>query len=47
MLKIIIQVARVVIFKKTRNSTQYKFAKKYGLIQETEMEVKFYFETLT
>lgn len=28
-------------------STQYKFAKKYGLIQETEIEVKFYFETLT
>lgn len=28
-------------------STQYKFAKKYGLIQETEVEVKFYFETIT
>lgn len=27
-------------------STQYKFAKKYGLIQETDIEVKFYFETL-
>ncbi|SFO05296.1 hypothetical protein SAMN05421741_11844 [Paenimyroides ummariense] len=27
-------------------STQYKFAKKYGLINETEIEVKFYFETL-
>lgn len=27
-------------------STQYKFAKKYGLIKETEIEVKFYFETL-
>ena len=25
-------------------STQYKFAKKYGLIEETEIEVKFYFE---
>ncbi len=28
-------------------STQYKFAKKYGLVKETEIEVKFYFETLT
>ncbi len=27
-------------------STQYKFAKKYGLIKETEKEVKFYFEIL-
>lgn len=27
-------------------STQYKFAKKYGLVKETEIEVKFYFETL-
>ena len=27
-------------------STQYKFAKKYGLISENEIEVKFYFETL-
>jgi 5-methylcytosine-specific restriction endonuclease McrA len=27
-------------------STQYKFAKKYGLIQENNIEVKFYFETL-
>lgn len=27
-----------------RDSTQYKFAKRYGLIQETEIEVKFYFE---
>lgn len=27
-------------------STQYKFAKKYGLISETDIEVKFYFETL-
>ena len=26
-------------------STQYKFAKKYGLVTETEIEVKFYFET--
>lgn len=25
-------------------STQYKFAKKYGLVLETEIEVKFYFE---
>lgn len=28
-------------------STQYKIAKRYGLIQETGIEVKFYFETLT
>ena len=27
-------------------STQYKFAKKYGLVSETDIEVKFYFETL-
>lgn len=27
-------------------STQYKIAKRYGLIQETNIEVKFYFETL-
>jgi len=27
-----------------RYSTQYKFAKKYGLIQENGIEVKFYFE---
>lgn len=27
-----------------RDSTQYKFAKRYGLIKETETEVKFYFE---
>lgn len=27
-------------------STQYKFAKKYGLIKETEVEVKFYFEKI-
>ena len=26
--------------------TQYKIAKRYGLIQETNIEVKFYFETL-
>ena len=26
-------------------STQYKFAKKYGLITENDIEVKFYFET--
>lgn len=25
-------------------STQYKFAKKYGLVKETEIEVTFYFE---
>lgn len=27
-------------------STQYKFAKKYGLVRETAIEVKFYFETV-
>ena len=27
-------------------STQYKFAKRYGLVTETNMDVKFYFETL-
>lgn len=27
-----------------RDSTQYKFAKRYGLIQETEQPVKFWFE---
>jgi hypothetical protein len=27
-------------------STQYKIAKRYGLIQETGIEVKFYFETM-
>ena len=27
-------------------STQYKFAKKYGLISENDIEVVFYFETL-
>lgn len=27
-----------------RDSTQYKFAKRYGLIKEQEIEVKFYFE---
>lgn len=27
-------------------STQYKIAKRYGLIQETGIEVKFYFETI-
>lgn len=27
-----------------RDSTQYKIAKRYGLIKETEMEVKFHFE---
>jgi 5-methylcytosine-specific restriction endonuclease McrA len=39
------------IIKKFVNSlnlynNQYKFAKKYGLVQETEKEVIFYFETL-
>lgn len=28
-------------------STQYKFAKRYGLVQETEKEVKFYYETFS
>ena len=28
-------------------STQYKFAKKYRLIKETNTEVEFYFETIT
>ncbi len=27
-----------------RDSTQYKFAKRYGLVKETNAEVKFYFE---
>lgn len=27
-------------------STQYKFAKRYGLVTETDIEVKFYFETV-
>ncbi len=27
-------------------NTQYKFAKRYGLIKETEKEVVFYFETI-
>lgn len=27
-------------------STQYKFAKRYGLVSETEIDVKFYFETI-
>ena len=27
-----------------RDSTQYKFAKKYGLLKETEIQVKFWFE---
>jgi 5-methylcytosine-specific restriction endonuclease McrA len=27
-------------------STQYKFAKKYGLVIETDIDVKFYFESL-
>ena len=28
-------------------NTQYKFVKKYGLVTETKMEVKFYFETFS
>lgn len=28
------------------HSTQYKIAKRYGLVVETDIEVKFYFETL-
>jgi 5-methylcytosine-specific restriction endonuclease McrA len=28
-------------------STQYKLAKRYGLVVETNIDVKFYFETLT
>ncbi len=28
-------------------STQYKFAKKYGLVSETDIEVKFHFETVS
>ena len=28
-------------------STQYKFAKKYGLVSETNIQVKFYFETVS
>ncbi len=27
-----------------RDSNQYKFAKKYKLVEETEREVRFYFE---
>lgn len=27
-------------------NTQYKIAKRYGLVQETNIEVKFYFETI-
>ena len=27
-------------------NTQYKIAKRYGLIKETDIEVKFYFETI-
>lgn len=27
-------------------STQYKFVKRYGLVLETEIDVKFYFETV-
>jgi hypothetical protein len=30
-----------------RDSVQYKVAKRYGLVNETGIEVKFYFETLT
>lgn len=28
-------------------NTQYKIAKRYGLIQETNIDVKFYFETIS
>lgn len=28
-------------------STQYKFVKKYGLVTETKMQVKFFFETFS
>ena len=28
-------------------STQYKFAKKYGLVSENDIEVKFHFETVS
>lgn len=27
-----------------RDSTQYKFAKRYGLLEEKEIDVKFWFE---
>ncbi len=30
-----------------RDSTQYKFAKRYGLVEEKEREVVFYFEKQT
>lgn len=30
-----------------RDSTQYNFAKRYGLVQETGLDVKFYFETFS
>ena len=30
-----------------RDSTQYKFAKRYGLLEEKEIEVKFWFERAT
>ncbi|UXD67725.1 HNH endonuclease [Sphingobacterium faecium] len=29
-----------------RDSTQYKFAKRYGLLEEREVEVKFYYEMI-
>ena len=29
-----------------KNITQYKFAKRYGLVKETNSKVKFYFETV-
>jgi len=29
-----------------RDSTQYKFAKRYGLVEERQADVKFYFETV-
>ncbi|MCY4781748.1 HNH endonuclease [Sphingobacterium sp. UT-1RO-CII-1] len=30
-----------------RDSTQYKFAKRYGLLEEREVEVRFWFEEFT
>lgn len=29
-----------------KNNTQYKFAKRYGLVKETDSKVQFYFEKL-
>ena len=30
-----------------RDSTQYKFAKRYGLLEEKDVEVRFYFESIS